>query len=182
MKFPRDILLIDLEATGNNPDKDFVLQLSAILLDKDNLLEKDSFSTYIKHPFSQSTNDRIVQTLGITKEVWIHSPSEKEAVQTFSARMPLNVTIATHNITNVLFLKQLYGQVRIPYEFDYHVIELWTLAHVFFARQNLKKIPTAETLATYFKIPRGREHNSADTCKLLAELFRRLLNQQSYLA
>ena len=182
MKFPRDILLIDLETTGNLLEKDFVLQLSAVLLDKDNLLEKDSFSTYIKHPFSQSTNDRIVQTLGITKETWIHSPSEKEAVASFNKHFPLNVTIATQNITNVLFLKEIYRQVRIPYEFDYHIIELWTLAHVFFARQNLKKIPTAETLASYFRIPRGREHNSADSCKLLAELFRRLLNQQSYLS
>jgi DNA polymerase III alpha subunit (gram-positive type) len=182
MKFARDILLIDIETTGNNPQKDFALQISGLLLDKDNLLEKDTFSTYIRHPFSQSTNDRIVQTLGITKEQWMKSPSEKEAIQAFTARFPLNVTLATQNITNILFLKEMYQQVRIPYEFDYHIIELWTLAHVFFARQNLKKIPTAETLATHFKIPRGREHNSADTCKLLAELFRRILNQQSYSA
>ena len=180
MRFARDILLIEIETTGNNPEKDFVLQISAILLDKDNLLEKDNFSTYVKHAFSQSTNDRIIQTLGITKEVWMNSPNQREVIQYFNSRFPYNVTISTHNIANVLFLKEMYKQLRIPYEFDYHIIDIWTLAHVFFARQNLKKIPTAETLATYFKLPLGREHNTADKSKLLAELFRKLLNQSNY--
>jgi DNA polymerase III epsilon subunit-like protein len=57
MRFARDILLVDVQTTGNNPEKDFALQIAAILLDKDNLLEKDNFSSYIKHPFSQTTND-----------------------------------------------------------------------------------------------------------------------------
>lgn len=175
MRFARDILLIDIESTGNVPEKDFALQFAAVLLDKDNLLEKQSFSTYIKHPFSQSTNDRIVQTLGITKEQWMASPSQKDVIQKFNAIFPYNVTIATHNITNVLFLKEMYKQVGMTYEFDYHILELWTLAHVYFARQNLKKIPTAATLARQFNIPAGREHNSLDAVRLMADLFRRLL-------
>jgi DNA polymerase III alpha subunit (gram-positive type) len=177
MRFARDILLVDIQTTGNNPEKDFALQIAAILLDKDNLLEKDNFSSYIKHPFSQTTNDQIVQTLGIPKEMWMRSPNLKEVIQKFNAKFPLNVTLASQNTTNILFLKDLYMQARVPYEFDYHILELWTLAYVFFARQNLKKIPTAETLATYFKVPRGNDHSAFDNCRLHAELLRKLMDQ-----
>src|SRR5438128_1048267 len=125
MKFARDILLIDMETTGINPEKDFALQLSAVLLDKDNLLEKKSFNSYIKHSFSQSTNDRIVQTLGIQKENWMKSPNLKEVMQKFNVTFPYNVTIATHNITNVQFFQEAHRRCGMTYEYDYHIIELW---------------------------------------------------------
>ena len=44
MKFIKDILLFQIETTGPNIDRDSIIQLSAVLLDKDNLLEKNFFN------------------------------------------------------------------------------------------------------------------------------------------
>jgi DNA polymerase III alpha subunit (gram-positive type) len=174
MKFARDILLIDLETTGPDPLKDFPIQLSAVLLDKDNLLEKGSFNSYIKHPFSQTTNDRIVQTLGIPKEYWIKAPNLKTVLTSFKETFPYNVTVASQNIINPNFLKESFRKMNIAYEYDYHLLELWTLGYFYLTKQNIKKIPTAETLGTYFKIQRSKEHDALINCRFLAEILRKL--------
>jgi DNA polymerase III epsilon subunit-like protein len=174
MKFARDILLIDLETTGMDPAKDFPLQLSAILLDKDNLLEKGSFNSYIKHPFSQTTNDRIVQTLGIPKENWMKAPNLKTVINSFKDTFPYNVTIASQNLINVNFFREAFRKTQIPYEYDYHVLELWTLGYFYLSKQNIKKIPTAETVGTFLKIPKVKEHDALATCRYLAEILRKL--------
>ena len=175
MKFIRDILLIDCEMTGVNPRKDFMLQLSAILLDKDNLLEKGHFDTYIKHSFAQTTNDQVIQTLGISKEQLFRSPNLREVITAFNQKFSYNVTIATHNIYNVLFLQEAFTKCGIPYEYDYHILELWTLGYAFLARQNIKKVPTAETLGIYFHVKKEREHNALINARFLAEIVRKLL-------
>jgi DNA polymerase III alpha subunit (gram-positive type) len=174
MKFARDILLIDIESTGIDPVKDFPLQLAAVLLDKDNLLEKKSFNSFIKHPFSQTTNDRIVQTLGISKEFWMKAPNLKTVIASFKETFPYNVTIASQNIINVNFFTEAFKKTGIAYEYDYHIIELWTLGYMHLSRLNLRKIPTAQTVGSYFKLERTKEHDALANCRFHAEILRKL--------
>ena len=48
MKFIKDILFFEITTTGADVDKDNILQLAAVLLDRDNLLEKGFFNAYIR--------------------------------------------------------------------------------------------------------------------------------------
>lgn len=175
MKFARDILLIDIEATSQDIEKGFPLQLAAVLLDKDNLLEKNFFNSYIKHPFSQTTNDQIVQTLGVPKEKWITAPNLKTVMQNFKDTFPYNVTLASHNIININFLRESFKKAKIDYEYDYHIIDLWTLGYFLMSKQNLKKIPTAETLGTYFRIEKSADHDAMENARYLAEILRKIV-------
>ena len=174
MRFARDLLLIEIETTGPSPEKDFPIQLAAILLDRDNLLEKLAFNTYIKHPFSQTTNDRIVQTLGIPKELWMRAPNMKTVVTEFKATFQYNVTLASQNIMNINFLQEAFKRTGTPYEFDYHILELWTVGYLYTAKQNIKKLPTAETIAELFKLSREKEHDALATARFHADILRKL--------
>lgn len=175
MKFARDILIIDIETTGPNPNKDFPLQLSAVLLDKDNLLEKDNFNSYIRHTFSQSTNDRIALLLGISKDNWMKAPSTKAVLTSFAEQFPYSVTLASHNVINLAFLQEAFRRTSVPYEYDYHILELWTLGYFYLSKQNIKKIPTAETVGTHFKLQKQKEHDALASCRFHAEILRRLI-------
>lgn len=174
MRFARDLLLIELETTGPNPEKDFPIQLAAVLLDRDNFLEKMAFNSYIKHPFAQTTNDRIVETLGIPKEQWMRAPNLKTVIQAFKETFPYSSTIASQNILNVNFLRESFRRTAIPYEFDYHILELWTIGYLFTAMQNIKKLPTAETVASFFKITKEKDHDALATARFHAEILRKL--------
>ena len=177
MKFARDLLLIDIETTGPNPEKDFPIQLAAVLLDRDNLLEKLAFNTYIKHPFSQTTNDRIVETLGIPKETWMRSPNLKTVVTEFKSVFQHSVTIASQNIVNVNFLKESFKRAGVSYEFDYHILELWTIGYLYMAKQNIRKLPTAETVAELFKLTREKDHDALANCRFHADILRKLVSR-----
>ncbi|QQS22541.1 hypothetical protein IPM19_02820 [bacterium] len=51
MKLIKDILIFQIEATGVDIERDHIIQLSGILLDKDSLLEKNYFNSYVKVSF-----------------------------------------------------------------------------------------------------------------------------------
>ena len=48
MRFIKDLLFIEIQSTGLDPDKDSIIQLSAVLLDKDNLLEKITLTVLLR--------------------------------------------------------------------------------------------------------------------------------------
>jgi DNA polymerase III epsilon subunit-like protein len=54
MKFIKDLLFFEISTTGPDLDKDNIIQLSAVLIDKDNLLEKDFFNSYIRISYLDS--------------------------------------------------------------------------------------------------------------------------------
>lgn len=55
MKFIKDIVLFDLETSGADIDRDVIVQFGAVLLDKDNLLEKAYYTTYVRNSLLQET-------------------------------------------------------------------------------------------------------------------------------
>ena len=58
--FPKDLLFIDFETTGSDPDQAKPLQIGALLLDKATLAEKAEFVSYIK----QDLTDGLAQGFG----------------------------------------------------------------------------------------------------------------------
>ena len=74
MKFIKDILFFEITTTGFDADKDSVIQLSAVLLDKDNLLEKSNFNSYIRISYLDSIINEHAKILGVDYETLKKSP------------------------------------------------------------------------------------------------------------
>src|SRR6185369_8728789 len=106
MKFIKDILLFDLETTGPDIDKDNVIQLSAILIDKDNLLEKNFFNSYVRISFLEGTITQHAELLNIPFETMQKSPKIYDAIKKFHLTLGHDALLATHNVNNLLFLRQ----------------------------------------------------------------------------
>ena len=115
-----------------------------------------------------------MQTLGIPKENWMKAPTLKNALGSFKEYFPYSATIASHNIMNVNFLTESFKRAGISYEYDYHILELWTLGYFYLSKQNIKKIPTAETIGSYFKLTKEKEHDALTNCRFNAEILRKL--------
>ena len=174
MKFVRDILVVHIQTTGPSTERDFPIQIAGVLIDKDNLLEKQSFSSFVRHPFSQTTNDKIVQMLGIQKENLLRAPKLADVIDAFKAKFPYSVTVAAHNYASIEFLRDSFKRTSKAYEYDTHVMDLWTLGYWFMCRQGIKKIPTADTLAVYLKLSRENENDALANARFSAEVLRRL--------
>ena len=114
MKFIKDLLFFEINTTGPDLDKDSVIQLSAVLLDKDNLLEKDFFNSYIRISYLDSLLLAHSKLLNIEYEQMKKSPKPAEAFKNFHNKFNSSqILLAAHGTNNLLFLKAAFWRFPI---------------------------------------------------------------------
>lgn len=177
MKFIKDILFFDLQTTGQDADKDQVIQLSSILLDKDNLLEKDYFNSYIRVSYLDSVMHHHAQLAGVDVDIIKQSQKIYDVIKNFHKKFSTNLILATHNFSNILFLKSAFKKAAVPFDYDPHVLHLWTLGYIYTLNYGLKKMPTLDTFINYFKLKLNRPYDSMEKVKIEVEIFRKIIKE-----
>jgi DNA polymerase III alpha subunit (gram-positive type) len=177
MKFIKDILLFDISTTGQDVDKDNIIQLSGILLKKDNLLEADFFNTYIRVSYLDSFLLEHSKMLGIDYETLRKSYKIYEAIKKFRSHFGNKLLLATHSMQNVLFLKAGFRKAVVAFDYDSHILDLWTLGYVYTLNYGLKKMPSFHTFADYFKLKQKNPSDSLERVRLQAEIFRKIIKE-----
>ena len=175
MKFIKDILLFHIETTGPLPDRDNIIQLAAILLDKDNLLEKNNFNSYVKVSFLDSTINQHAEYLQIPFETLAKSPKITEVIRRFAETFGSEPLLATHGITNVQFLRTAFKKTMVPWEFHNHVLDVWTLGYIYTLHYGIKKMPTHDTLMQHFSIKINNRTNALEKARASAEIFKKIV-------
>ena len=177
MKFIKDILFFEIQTTGHDPDKDSIIQLSAVLLDKDNLLEKNNFNTFIRISYLDSVINEHAKILHTDYETLRKSPKVYDAIKNFHKKFGADLLLATHSSNNLWFLKNAFKKAAVTYNYDYHVIQLWTLGYIYTLNYGLNKMPTFQTLLDYFRLKQKNPHNMLEKVRLAAEVFRRIIKE-----
>ncbi|MBI5530368.1 MAG: hypothetical protein HY918_02600 [Candidatus Doudnabacteria bacterium] len=177
MKFIKDLLLFEIQTTGQDPDKHSILQLSAVLLDKDNLLEKNNFNTYIKVSYLDSVLAEHAKMLNTDFEILRKSPKLYDAVKKMHAKFGADLLLTTYSFNNLLFLKNAFKKAALNFNYDQHIVQLWTLGYIYTLNYGLKKMPTLNTLIDYFKLKQKHPFDAMETVRLEAEIFRKIIKE-----
>lgn len=177
MKFIRDLLFFEMNTTGRDPDKDNIIQLSGILLDKNNLLEKDYFNSYVRVSYLDSVINEHSKLLNIAPEVLKKSPKIYDVAKQFHSKFGNKPLLVTHNLNNVLFLKTGFKKAVVPFDYDSHIIDLWTLGYVYTLNFGLKKMPTFATFMEYFKLKSKNPGDSLEKARLQVEVFKKIIKE-----
>ncbi|MEZ4180508.1 MAG: exonuclease domain-containing protein [Candidatus Doudnabacteria bacterium] len=175
MKFIKDILVIHLETTGPKEERDSILQLSAVLLDKDNLLEKNFFNKHIKVSFLEAKVKEHADKLDIPFEQLKQSPKVAEVIKEFVQEFDYTPLLAFHSLKHYLFLKQAFKKTLTNFTYDDHVIDIWSLGYIYTISYGLGKIPTLTTLAEYFNIPIDEPNNALIKARASAQILRKII-------
>ncbi len=177
MKFIKDLLIFEIQTTGQDVDKDNVIQLAAILLDKDNLLEKNNYNSYIRVSFLDSVINEHSKLLHCDYESLKRSPKVYDAIKQFHNKFGTNLLLAANNLNKLLFLKAGFKKAAVPFDYDPHILELWTLGYVYTLNYGLKKMPTFTTFMDYFKLKQKRPWDAMEQVRLEAEVFRKIIKE-----
>jgi DNA polymerase III epsilon subunit-like protein len=177
MKFIKDLLFFELQATGADVDKDNVLQLSAILLDKDNLLEKANFNSYVRVSYLDSVMLEHAKLLHVEYEVIKKSAKIYDVIKLFHGKFSGNLLLATHSFSNVIYLKNAFKKAAVPFDYDTHILDVWTLGYIYTLNYGLKKMPTFNTFIDYFKLKQKYPFDAMEKVRLEAEIFRRIIKE-----
>ena len=177
MKFIKDLLFFELHTTGSDPDNDSVLQLSAVLLDKDNLLEKDHFNSYVRVSYLDGIISQHAKELRVPFETLKKSPKIYDAIKKFRAALGSNFLLATHTLSNLLFLKTAFRKSAVKFDYNSHIIDLWTLGYIYTLNYGLKKMPTFNTFADHFGLKQHSPWDALEKVRLEAEIFRKIIQK-----
>lgn len=177
MKFIKDILFFEIQTTGPDPDKDSVIQLSAVLLDKDNLLEKANFNAYVRVSYIDGIISEHAKLLHIDFETLRRSAKIYDVIKLFHKQFGTNLLLATNHLGSIWFLKSAFKKAAVVFDYDTHVIQLWTLGYIYTLNYGLKKMPTFNTFVDYFKLKQKRPFDSMEKARLSADIFRRIIKE-----
>lgn len=175
MKFIRDLLFFELQTTGEDVDKDNIIQLSAVLLDKDNLLEKANFNSYIRVSYLDSVISDHSKLLHIQPEILKKSPKIYDVIKQFHNKFGTNLLLATNNLGKLLFLKAGFKKAVVKFDYDPHIVELWTLGYIYTLNFGLKKMPSLDTFLEHFRLKMQKPWDAMEKARLEAEVFRKII-------
>lgn len=104
------------------------------------------------------------------------APSLAEALRSFAEYAPQDAILCGHNVAfDVGFLRKSYGLVGIPYEFDYHTVDLWSIAFFMLGAQRIDlQTYNLTRLSSLYGIRRGARHDALEDVRATAAVLRHL--------
>lgn len=168
MKFPKDILVIDFEGEVGKP-----VQVGAVLIDKETLAEKDSFTSYIYAELEGKT----LSKSGISQEALVSAPSIADVgdsiLDKFGTDIMLASWVANGDIKNFELVMQSAGISFSKY--DYHILDIWPTAYIQLMKQGYTGgVGSEEIFQAYGKTPREK-HDALEDCRIAADILRKLI-------
>ncbi len=177
MTFLKDILLIDFETTDVDPEKAKPLQIAAVLLDKNDLSEKESFSSYIKHDLSDA-NPKALEVNGITEEMLASAPIQDEVIRKFVEKFGNDVLLAScvQYLDLAMLLKMIKeaGLDLHPYD-HYHYLDVWPVAYTHLVKGGYSGGLFVNEIMEAFALPPRGTHQALEDCRIAAEILRKVM-------
>ena len=170
----RRLLVIDVETTGLEPSTDSVIQIASCVLSRKELHEEKWFSTYVRPDSPISPGARAIH--GLTESDLVDAPPLSEAIRSFAEYAPQDSIICGHNVAfDVAFLRQSYRRVGLSYDFDYHTMDLWSIAFFILGAQSVN-LPTYDltALCRLYDIKRSTKHDAFEDVRATAAVLRHL--------
>lgn len=169
MKFPKNILVLDFEGLSEP------VQIGAVLLDKDTLEEKDSFTSYIWADLKGETKKKS----GISQETLEGAPSQAEVGQMVFDRFGTDIFLASWVANGDMknFEKIIRAaSIDCFSVYDYHVIDIWPAAYLHLLKSGYTGGTSSEEIFKEFGAkPRGF-HDALEDCRIAADVFRKCVN------
>lgn len=170
----KKIVVVDLETTGLDPNRDFIIEIGAVKIEKGKITEK--FSTFVACPVSLPSE--IVVLTGITEKELKGAPAMEDALKSLREFME-GCTLVAHNFPfDFAFLSKWGFWCGVPFDqFEKGALDTVALAKEILGEQveNYK----LSTLAKYFGIEFTR-HRALDDAETTAKILLELANRQYF--
>jgi DNA polymerase-3 subunit epsilon len=175
--FGRDLLVLDVETTGSDPNLHEIVEVGAVLLDASSLQPMRSFQSFIRPGQFQNADPRALRIHGLTAHNLESAPSAAEAVDKFVEEFGLGCTFCGWNIAfDTQFLRGLFRRADRQGQFDlidYHKIDLWSLLELAWICGLCPQEPKSLTdVCRMLRIERSVVHSALQDALIAAEVLR----------
>jgi DNA polymerase III epsilon subunit-like protein len=177
MMFAKDILLIDVETTHLNPDLADPIQISALLLDKNTLQEKDAFMSYIYSDLANA-NPASLAVSGINVTGLKDAPKQPIVGKQLVERFGFNIMLASwvEHLDRRMFHKLVKAAGFETINYDYHYLDLWPIAYAHLLKQGYSGDIKSEEMFQALGMPPRQKHDALQDCRYEAEILRKIMS------
>lgn len=171
----RQILVVDVETTGCDPRHDAIVEIGACLLSPDTLAELEQFSSRVRPSASIQPGALLVH--GLTEDILAEEPGIRPVMESFLSFAPADAILAGHNVAfDISFIRAALESQGIEYPFDYHSIDIWSVAYVDLLRRGmLPGALTLDTLGQLYGVARSGYHSAIEDARISTRILRELL-------
>ena len=167
--FPSDYTVIDIETTGRSPIMDYILELSAIRV-RDNMVV-DEFNSLVYLPQDIVIPDYISSLTGITKEMLLDAPHLRDLLKQYLDFFGDDILVGQNVNFDINFIydnsKKLYGTVLIN---DF--IDIMRIDKKLFKQE---KSHSLEAITNRFDIDYSGAHRALRDCYIEKQAFDKMV-------
>lgn len=176
----KDLLIIDVETTGLDPESDSLVQLAALVLDHKTLEERDSFSMLVRPDSPISTSAQAIH--GRSKKDLMHANGTCTVLKEFDHFAPRDALLSGHNVSfDIAFLKAGYARCGIYFPFDYHTVDIWSIAFFVLGAVGITlESYNLTQLSSFFGIQRSTNHDALEDVRISSQIIRYLFSTISH--
>ncbi len=175
MTFPKDILLIDFETTGDNLIESDPIQIGAVLLDKNTLEEKIVFNSYI-HADLSKVDPEFIKEWHIPVDKVAAAPNVTDIAKTLLDKFGNNVILASWcQSLDGAMLRKIFRLAEMKYPFDYHFLDLWPVTYIYLLQHDYKGSMDSDEMFAWFGVPKRDAHDALEDCEIEASVLRKII-------
>ena len=178
MKLPSNIICLDIESTDSNSKTGSIIQLSAIVVDKNfELIKAREFNVFIK-PLDSYRNPRAMEVNKISEEILKNATPLIEALEMFESFCDNDKILASWGAYfDIPFMREQYEKIGRKWPFSYRTFDLKSIAIWELAK---KDIPMSSGVSRFLNVLNkrfiGTQHYALDDIKNTVEILKEFKN------
>lgn len=181
MTFPHNLICIDLETTDSNKETGSIIQLSAVVVNKDfDVMKAREFDMYVK-PLDTYRNPKAMSVNQIPEDTLTNATPLIDVLELFESFCDGDKILASWGIYfDISFLQEQYKKIYRKWPFSYRSFDLKSVAIWELAKQDK---PMTSGVSRFLKALNkdfsGEQHNAIDDIRNSVRILEYLKNNRN---
>ncbi|PIS12243.1 3'-5' exonuclease [candidate division WWE3 bacterium CG09_land_8_20_14_0_10_47_33] len=172
----QNLLFIDLETTGLDPTRHEIIEIGAILVSGKTLKIEKEYQTRVKPEHPETADKKALKLSGLSPTSWKKAKPLIQVLKELNKLAP-GAMLVGHNITfDWTFLEIAYRNAGISWTFDYHRLDVLSIAYAYALNDPKIKRLRLQALAEHFSIKGGKKHRALGDARTAYKIFLKLVH------
>lgn len=175
----RPLLFIDLEMTGLNPLTHEIIEIGAVVVNGRTLEVEKEYEAKIQPKHIELATAEALQINGYTPEKWRDARPLVDVLNELNTLASKGMIAGWNVWVDAKFLEIAYLKENVPWDFDYHVLDVIPMAWEYAQKDPELKELRLSALCERIGVPRDNMHQALADIQTTVAVFKKLVEKHS---